>query len=70
MAHNGVFSPTREYNMKILKDGPQRIKFLNVVSSCDFKELQKVLRFQAFNVNMQTRSAMTPLMQAAEKGSS
>ena len=70
MANNRVLSPTSEYNVKMLKERPQRIQFLNAVKSCEFEELQKVLRFKAFDVNMRFRSAMTPLMQAAEKENS
>ena len=47
----------------------ERIEFLNAVKSCEFKKLQKVLGFKTLDVNMRLRSAMTPLIQVAEKGS-
>ena len=45
------------------------MKFINAARNCDFQELQKVLKCKGLDVNMRIRSATTPLMQAAEKGS-
>ena len=54
----------------MVEEKSQRLQFLNAVKKCEFEELQKVLRFKAFDVNMRLRSAMTPLMQAVEKENS
>ena len=59
----------REHVQKESKVPHQKIEFLNAVKNCQSLELEKALRNSNIDVNLRIRSGMTPLMQAAEKGS-